>query len=288
MSIRLPIVMIVTVLAAGTGYALSEWMDRPAAAAPVTAGATPDGDASASRDAPAPRDASGRPDLSGVWQAESMPREEAMKVLPDGVDGAQTLGEDRPGRQFLNVAWDLKPDEVAMAPHAAAIFQQRGASASRDLPSSFCRPLGVPLMDAALFPHRIVQTPALVAILYEEGTMFRQIFTDGRSLPADPEPAFLGHSIGRWDGDVLVVEAIGFRDNGWLDASGHPHSGAMRLTQRFHRRNVGTMDVRVTVDDPKNYNKPFTYSFIQRLLADNVMFESVCENEKDRARLDAQ
>jgi hypothetical protein len=282
MSIRLPLVMIVTVLAAGAGYAMSKWMDRPAAAAPVTTGATLD------RDAPAPRDASGRPDLSGVWQAESLPREEAMKILPDGVDGAQTLGEDRPGKQFLNVAWDLKPDEVAMAPHAAAIFQQRGASASRDLPSSFCLPLGVPLMDAALFPHRIVQTPALVAILYEEGTMFRQIFTDGRSLPADPEPAFLGHSIGRWDGDVLVVEAIGFRDNGWLDASGHPHSSAMRLTERFHRRNVGTMEVSVTVDDSKNYNKPFTYSFIQRLMADNVMFESVCENEKDRVRLDAQ
>jgi hypothetical protein len=282
MTIRLPAVMLAMVLAAGAGYAFSGWLDRPAATTPVPTGAAPD------RDAPPPRDANGRPDLSGLWQTESMPREEAMKIFPDGVDGAQTIGEDRPGRQFLNVGWDLKPDAVTMMPHAEALFQKRGASKSRDLPSSFCLPLGVPMMDAALYPHRVIQTSNLVAILYEEQTMFRQIFTDGRALPADPEPAFLGHSIGRWDGDVLVVEAAGFRDNGWLDASGHPHSGAMRVTERFHRRNVGTIEVTVTVDDPKTYDKPFTYSFMQRLLPDNVMFESVCENEKDRVRLNAQ
>jgi hypothetical protein len=184
--------------------------------------------------------------------------------------------------------WDMKPDEVTLAPHAAAILQQRGASASRDLPSSFCLPLGIPMMDAALFPHKFVQTPGMIAMLYEEGTVFRQIFTDGRSLPADPEPAFLGHSIGRWEGDVLVVEASGFKDNGWLDAFGHTHSSAMRLTERFHRRTVGTMDVSVTVNDPKTYDKPFTYSFITRRLPDNGFFESFCENEKDRARLNAR
>ena len=117
--------------------------------------------------------------------------------------------------------------------------------------------------------------------------MFRQIFTDARSLPANPEPAFLGHSVGRWDGDVLVVEANGFRDNGWLDAFGHPHSSALRLTERFHRRDVGTMEVQVTVNDSKTYDKPFTYSFIKRLMPDELI-ESVCENEKDRVRLNAQ
>ena len=282
MSIRLPIVMIVTVLAAGAGYVLSKSMDRPAGAAPVTAGATLD------LNAPAPRDASGRPDLSGVWHAESMPREEAIKFNPAGVDGAQTIGEPVSARHFMNAMWDLKPDEITMKPEAAALFQKRAASISRDIPSSFCLPLGVPLMDAGPFPYKFVQTPALVTILYEEPTMFRQIFTDGRPLPADPEPAFLGHSIGRWDGDVLVVEANGFRDNGWLDAFGHPHSSAMRLTQRFHRRNVGTLEVRVTVDDPKTYDKPFTYAFISRLMPNGELIESICENEKDRARLDAQ
>ena len=124
--------------------------------------------------------------------------------------------------------------------------------------------------------------------MYEQLTIFRQIFIDGRSLPADPDPAFLGHSIGRWEGDVLVVEANGFRDNGWLDGQGHPHSSAMRLTERFQRRTVGTMDVRVTVDDPKTYDKPFTYSFTKRLLPDTALIESVCENEKDRAHMNAQ
>jgi hypothetical protein len=282
MSVRLPIVIALLVLAAGTGYALSKWMDRPAAPAPITAGGKLD------PAAPAPRDASGKPDLSGVWQAESLPTEQASKFFPGGVNGAQTIGEDVPGRHFMNVMWDMKPGEVTMAPHAAAIQQQRGASFSRDLPSSFCLPLGIPLMDAALFPHKFVQTPEQVTILYEELTMYRQIFTDGRSLPADLQPAFLGHSIGRWDGDVLVVEVKGFKDNGWLDASGHPYSSDMRVTERFHRLNVGTMEVRVTVDDPKNYDKPFTYSFMKGLLPDSALMESVCENEKDRVRLNAQ
>jgi len=269
-------------LALGAGYGLSEWMDRAAAATPVVTAVKPD------LAAPAPRDASGRPDLSGIWMAESMPREDAIEMNPAGVDGAQTIGEAVAGRHFMNAMWDLKPDEVRMAPHAAALFPQRAASISRDIPSSFCLPLGIPLMDAALFPHKIIQTPTLVVMLYEEQTMFRQIFTDGRSLPADPEPAFAGHSIGRWDGDVLVVEATGFRDNGWVDAFGHPHSSAMRLTERFHRRNVGTLEVRVTVDDSKTYDKPFTYTFITHLLPETELIESICENEKDRVRLNAQ
>jgi hypothetical protein len=282
MMVRLPVLIVAIVLAAGLGFGLSQWTDRaPAAAATNSA---PPADAAG----PPPRAADGRPDLSGVWQAESLPRDVAMKFIPGGVDGAQTLGEDVPGPHFVNVMFDMKPDEVALTPQASAIFAQRGATLGRDMPSSFCLPNGVPAMDAALVPHKIVQTPSLVLILYEEMTMFRQIFTDGRPLPESPEPSFLGHSVGRWDGDVLVVDAIGFRDNGWLDAMGHPHSGAMRVTQRFHRRTFGTMDVQVTVDDAANYVRPFTYTFTKRLRPKDEIIEAVCENEKFQAQLKAR
>jgi hypothetical protein len=286
MSKRPNIVVLLIAVGVAFGYGLGRWGKQPGEAAPPNANGS--STAVVDLNAPAPRGADGKPDLSGIWQAESLPRDIAIKINPNGVEGAQTLGESVPGRHFMSVMWDLKPDEVTMLPAAAEVFKSRGATLGRDIPSSFCLPLGVPLMDGAVFPHKIVQTPELVVILYEELTMFRQIFTDGRPLPEDPEPAFTGHSIGKWEGDVLVIEANGFRDGGWLDASGHPHSSAMRLTERFHRRNVGTLEVQVTVDDPKTYNKPFTYSFINRLMPGEKLYENICENEKFRPWLDAQ
>ena len=125
-----------------------------------------------------------------------------------------------------------------MTPAAAALFKQRFEAFGKDNPSSYCLPLGVPLMDYAVFPHKIVQTGDVVVFLYEALTMFRQIYTDGRKLPVDPEPAFSGYSVGKWEGDSLVVEAAGFKENGWLDAFGHPHSSAMRVTERFRRRQL--------------------------------------------------
>jgi hypothetical protein len=279
MSLRPLVLLIVIVLALGAGYLLGTSRNQPAADAPQAAAATP-----LDLRAAAPRDAQGKPDLSGVWQAESLPREVAKKLLPDGVDGAQTLGEDVPAKHFMNVMWDLKPDEVVMTPEALEIFKQRGASFSRDLPSSFCLPLGIPMVDTALFPRKVVQTPGLVLILYDELSMHRQIFTDGRALPADPNPAYQGHSVGRWEGDTLVVDVAGFKDNGWLDAMGHPYTSDMRVTERFTRREVGTMEVQVTVTDPKVYTSgPFTFSFTQRLLPNVELSESICENEKFRA-----
>ena len=172
-----------------------------------------------------------------------------------------------------------------MTPAAAALFKQRFDAFGKDNPSTSCLPLGVPLMDYAVFPHKIVQTADVVVIMYEALTMFRQIHTDGRKLPVDPEPAFSGYSVGKWEGDSLVVEAAGFKDNGWLDAFGHPHSSAMRVTERFRRLNFGTMEVQVTVDDPKNYVRPITIKFNADLYPDTDLIESFCENEKDRAHL---
>jgi hypothetical protein len=123
-------------------------------------------------------------------------------------------------------------------------------------------------------------------MLYEVETIFRQIFTDGRKLPSDPSPAWLGYSVGKWEGDTLVVDTMGFNDSSWLDARGHGHSEDMRVEERFHRRDFGHLDVTVTITDPIVFTKPVKISFVEQLLPDTDVFEHICsENEKDTARL---
>jgi hypothetical protein len=125
----------------------------------------------------------------------------------------------------------------------------------------------------------------VTAILYEVDNMFRQVYTDGRKLPVDPQPAWLGYSVGKWEGDTLVVDSSGFNDRSWLDAYGHPHSEALRIQERFHRRDFGHMDLQLTIDDPKMYTRPFAIKVTEVLLPDTDILEYVCENETDRAHL---
>jgi hypothetical protein len=130
-------------------------------------------------------------------------------------------------------------------------------------------------------PFKIVQTRDVIVILYESQTLFRQIFLDGRVHPTDPEPTWLGYSVGKWDGDVLVVETVGFNDKTWLDGSGHPHSEAMRLTERFRRRDFGHMEIEIAIDDPKAYTTQIRYVQPQALLVDGELIEYICnENAK--------
>jgi hypothetical protein len=271
--------LILVAFMVGSLGASAQWLTHPTPGIPRTKDGKPN------LKAPAPRTADGKPDLSGLWIAESAPIKELEKIFTDHVDGAQTLGEAAPSRYFMNILSDFKPEEIGMTPAAAALAKKRGATISSDLPSAHCIPLGVPISDAGPFPHKIVQTPGLILVLYEDLTTFRQIYTDGRKLPVDPEPAYFGYSVGRWEGDTLVVDVTGFRDEGWLDAFGHPYSDAMRVTQRFRRPNFGTLEVQITVDDSKMYNKPFSFKFNQRLLPDTDILEAFCENEKDRPRL---
>lgn len=130
-----------------------------------------------------------------------------------------------------------------------------------------------------------MQTPGLLVILYESLTMFRQIFMDGRDLPKNPQPSWVGYSIGRWDGDTLAVHTTGFNDKTWLDGSGHPHSDAMHLIERFKRRDFGHMDIQIMIDDPKSYTKPLTYTQGQELLPDTELIEYICnENNENNFR----
>jgi hypothetical protein len=233
--------------------------------------------------APAPRASSGKPDLSGVWQGEGAPISLLMKMLPAGVNG---LGEDPPPLSFFNILAAYKPEESPLRPEFREEYEKRAAVAFTAPPPALCAPPSIPLADSLPAPFKIVQTPKLTLMLYESDTVFRQIYTDGRKQLEDPQPSWLGYSVGKWQGDSLVVDTVGLIPDGPLDVFGHPHSEAMRVTEQFHRRDFGHMDVQVTIDDPKTYTKPFTYKLGLNLLPDTDVLENFCvEDEKDAAHM---
>lgn len=240
------------------GVARAQWLGFTAPDLPRT----PDGKPNLA--APAPRMSDGRPDLSGVWSTN-----------PDF---------------FRDLAKDAKPGDVEMQPWARDLQHQRETNDHRDDPMAHCMPPGVPRIDTsnngeALHPFKIVQTPKLVVLLYETSvnSNFRQVFLDGRPLPRDPQPAWLGYSVGRWDGNSLVIETTGFNGRAWLDTfKGHPQTEAGRVLERFTRRDFGHMDLEITIDDPKAYTKPWRAKLPLTLLPTGELIETVCENEKDR------
>ena len=241
--------------------------------------------------APTPRASNGKPDLSGVWQAYASEPGEMLRLLQG--PAPRSVNQIDPGidlqtfsKYFLNVLADFKPGEEPMRPEAAALLKQRGQSQGRDVPTSHCLPGGVPF-STLVAPFKMIQAPMEIVMILEDTNPPRQIYTDGRKLPANPEPMWMGYSTGKWDGDTLVVDSVGFNDRTWLDAFGHPHSESMHITERFRRTNFGLMDIEVTIDDPKMYTRPFTVKFPARLLPDTDALESVCaENERDRSHLD--
>jgi hypothetical protein len=237
-------------------------------------------DGNANLSAPAPR-LNGKPDLSGIWQAESAPVAQIQQfLLPGGING---LGEDLPPKYFFNFFADYSPGQEPLRPEVRAELAKRPPGPPAR-PPSLCVLPTLPLESLVPAPFKLVQTPRLTMVLYEADTVFRQIFSDGRALPQDPQPSWLGYSIGKWVENAFVVETIGFNDKGPLDALGHPRSEALRLTETFRRRDFGHMDVEMTIDDAKTYTKPVTILVHYRLVPDTELIESFCnENEKDLA-----
>lgn len=223
--------MLIALLAAPV-FARAQWLNHPTPGIPRTSDGKPN------LSAPAPRAKDGKPDLSGLWQTDSAPPQVLGGLLPGGTNGG---GEDGPSQYFLNILADFKPEEAQslLRPAAAVQFRQLARTFTKESPLSHCLPHGLPLVETAPAPYKIIQTPGLTAMLYERDTTFRQIYTDGRKLPDDPQPAWLGYSVGKWEGDTLVVETVGFNDRSWLDARGHTHSEALHITERFHRLDFG-------------------------------------------------
>jgi len=275
------------IFAGALACAHGQWLKYPSPGTPRTRDGKPN------LSARAPRASKGKPDLSGLWQAEPAPPGEIQRLLGD-VSFTVVPGDDPRtfSKYFFNLLADFKPGESPLRPEAAAeLTRKRAAAQGRDdSPTTHCMPIGIPRGDLFSFaPIKMIQTPGLIVMLYEVDGTHRQVYTDGRKLPADPQPAWLGYSVGKWEGDTLVVDTAGFNDKTWLDASGLPHSEALRVQERFRRRDFGHMEVQVTVDDPKTFTKPFTIKFMQLLIPDSDILESFCnENEKDRAHLAGQ
>lgn len=251
----------------------AQWLRYPTPGIPRTREGKPN------LTAPTPRGRDGKPDISGLWATEPAPAELRARLIPEATDGA---GEEPLSQYFINIFSDFEPGAEPVRPQAAAALRERAAAFSRVSPISHCLPEGMPLVEMAPAPYKIIQNPGLTVMLYERDTTYRQIHTDGRNLSADPSPTWLGYSVGRWDGDTFVVESNGFNDRGWLDARGHTHSEALHLTERFHRINFGTMLLELTIEDPQTYTRPFTVRIKQHLMPDSDLLESFCaENEKD-------
>jgi len=244
----------------------AQWLHYPTAGVPKT----PHGVINLG--APTPRSAEGKPDLSGMWEAEN-----TFACNPN----LTACNDFKIGAQFLNFGATLK-DGLPYQPWAAEISKTRAAGNRKDDPATRCLPPGVPRNDALPTFKKIVQTPGLLIILDEFNATFRQIFTDGRPLPVDPNPTFDGYSIGHWDGDTMVVETIGVTNNQWLDTRGDPITEDAKVTERFHRLNFGNMDVDVTVNDPKAYTAPWTVKIHQYIVLNTEMIDYFClENERD-------
>jgi len=252
--LRAAIATAVAILLVMAGPAPAQWLKLPLPGTPRL----PDGKPNLT--APALRTPDGKPDLSGIWQADA-------------------------GRYLNNLAGEGV--EVPMQPWAAAVYKERLDSFGRDKPQVRCMPHGVP--DAMLvpgIPFKIIQTPGVVVVLYEEFNVYRQIFTDGRTLPTDPNPSWYGYSIGKWEGNTFVVDTAGFKEGTWLDNGGRPHTDALHLTERFRRPTFGTMEMDVAIDDPKAYPKPWKAATVHfKLLPDTELIEHLCENEKDAVHL---
>jgi hypothetical protein len=228
----------------------AQWLDFPTRGVPRTKDGKPD------LSAPAPKQPDGKPDFSGVWNTK--------------------FG------YTVNIAKDLKPEEVAFQPWAEALYKHRLETQGKEDPQAYCVLSGMPREHVVPYPFKILHSNGLIVFLYEALHSYRQIYMDGRPLPKNPNPTWMGYSIGRWEGDTLVVESSGFVDNNWLDNGGHPGTESMRMTERFRRPDFGHIDLQITIDDPKAYKKPWTVNLQFTAAPDTDLIEYVCsENEKD-------
>jgi hypothetical protein len=235
----------------------------------------------------APRAADGKPDLSGVWHVQPNTREEMKKLFGNDVDTIEVPGMeiDTVSKYGINILQDFKREDWPMKPAGFMVMKQRAEGGPEAFPPTHCLPAGIPISTMLSEVSKIVQTPGLIVIMLELGGT-RQIYTDGRKHMADPSPSWLGYSVGRWEGETLVVETIGFNGKSWLDIIGHPQSEATRLTERYRRRDFGHMDIEMTIDDSTYYTKPFTVKVTHELQADDDILEYFCnENEQDRKRM---
>jgi hypothetical protein len=251
-----------------------QWLRYPTEGVPRTADGKPD------LKAPTPRLPDGKPDLSGLWHAAN-PNRCVAGANPFVECGVEIGGSPLGGNLGRNL-----PGGLPYLPHAAALAKARRADDSRDDPHVRCLPDNPPRHWTLPHLTKAIHTPKLLVLLYEVNAMYRQIFIDGRPLPEDRNPSWNGYSTARWDGDTLVVTTAGFRDDLWIDTGGSPMSDVATMTERIRRPNYGTLEIELTIDDPKNYTKPFTVNLTQDIELDTDLVDEFClENEKSYERM---
>ena len=265
---RLLLWVIVALVGAGISTG-AQWLNHP------TSGAPRSRDGKVNMTARVPR-LSGKPDLSGLWQVQGQPR------APGALFG---LGESENSRYCINVLADFPPNDLPLTP-AGLERWKHNAQPTTPSPIVNCLPDGMPHGNVLPQPFKVIHSTGVIVLLYEVGTTFRQVFMDGRKLPVDPSPTWQGYSVGRWEGDTLVVDTIGFNDRSWLDVRGTPHSEEMRVEERFRRRDYGHLDLTTTITDPKTFTRPITFGVVLDLMPDTDLLEHYCaENEKDDAHI---
>ena len=261
---RLLFVAVAAALACWPPAVSAQWPKYPTPRVPKDAAGRPN------PDAPAPRTADGRPDFSGLWRGITAPPGVRPRQPPPGPAIAV----------YREVGQNL-PEGLPVTPYGLDLLKQRLATDGRQNPQARCLPMGIVQLHLQGAPRKFVQTPAVTAILYEAAGETRQIFTDGRTLPPpEAQPWWNGYSVGRWEGDDLVVTTTRFRDGGWLDLIGSPLTDAGTITERFRRPTFARMEIDITVDDPKAYTRPFTVRGYQELMLDDALIEFVCDNQR--------
>ena len=256
-------------LAAMPAVTLAQWFDFPTPGVPRTASGAPD------LGAPAPRTPDGKPDFSGMWFA-NVPSRDYCRT-------ADCIQEERMAREQINIGMSLEGG-LPYTDWSREQMVPRRANNGREDPHTYCMPPNFPRAWTLPQYMKIVQTPSLMVVLHEFNAAYREIYMDGRPLPEDPNPTWNGYSTAHWEGDTLVVETNGIRDDMWLDVQGSPITESGRVTERLRRLSFGLMQIEITVDDPKAYTKPWTVTIEMAYQADTPMLEEIClDDEQDTA-----
>jgi hypothetical protein len=242
---------------------------------------------------PAPRLADGTPNLGrvagekGVWNVPYIQNMGMRIPGPDGTTAAtRAAGARGGGGEAAGRGGARAEPDVPFMPWSAAVYDYNSRNNSKYDPEGYCLPPGGPRMMATPYPMEIVQLPEQKRILmiFEGAThIWREIFMDGRPHPSGDElnPTYLGHSVGRWDGDTLVVDVVGFNENSWLDYYGHPHTDKLHVVEKFSRPTRNLLRYEALIDDPGAYTRPWTVAWDIPWRAGAELQEYICqENNK--------
>jgi hypothetical protein len=258
------------VLGASPATAPAQWLDYPTPGIPRTASGGPD------LKAPAPRTRDGKPDFSGIWFA-NVPSKDSCKEK-------NCIQEERMAREQINLGVNL-PGGLPYTEWSKEQMVERGANGGREDPHTYCKPPNFPRAWTLPQYIKIVQTPDEMVMLHEFNAAYRDVFLDGRPLPDNPNPTWNGYSTGHWEGDTLVIETNGIRDDMWLDLQGSPVTESALVTERLKRVNFGIMQVEIAVNDPKAYTKPWSVTIEMAIQVDTAMLEEICLDDEQDVKL---